>query len=432
MLTLSTILKVCSRHMSAPTKPKRLRKRFIPSDARQPLEVRVLLSAAVPYKIPLELVDVSKPGAAEVEHKLGIYVGIGGGEPKLYEFDTGGEGFWASYNPNLQGDQQWWGAYQVEGRRNLNISYSSGNSYLANMVSTSVQLYREADDGEGFVQVVGTTEDVDLGQIVRYLNPGKPRDVRMWNNALGAGDPPLGGVFYGDFGASLSPIGTNPGNTIYSILPQIPMPEGLVPGFLVHVGEPGGEAAPYLQLGLTEADLASSETTLRMNPYEGAYGTTFPITHLPTYSQRVTTANFTWTNPQTGHGQRFTDVGWTIDTGALPVNVWQGNQLRVHPAFLRRPSRVQGFHLGAFKDNLTFTVDAAAIGGPEHNLLLVIPRTGRTPGVNAVSATYHGRSNASLGRNYVNTGMLTFTKHDVFYNLERGTIHFRRPTEWRF
>lgn len=401
---------------------RRVPQRYIPEGADRHLEERALLSTAAPYKIDLQQVDFGSP-RSDV-HKLGIYVGLGGGAPKLYEFDTGGEGFWASYNPALTSDQ-WWGNAKVEGQSNLTISYSSGNTYVANQVQTSVQLYDASPSGTSGGEVVGTTQDVDLGQITSYSDPTHPAAVASWNAALADGAGPLEGGFYGDFGASLAPSGTDASNSLLSILPQIPMPPGLADGFYIHLGSGSSDDPSYLQLGLTPADIKTFHTQLEMTHTKAPEPGTFPVTGVPTYSQQVTHANFSWADPKTHKGQTFHDVGWTIDTGALPVNIWQGSGLRVNPSFLKRPKTSASVETGTFKKGLDFTVTASSGIAGKPDLTMKIDGTGGTPADNKVTAQYHKK--ASMGRDYVNTGMLTFKRYDVLYDLSDDIIGFRRP-----
>ena len=423
--TALRLLRVWRNLRPAHARAARGRRRFAPGGALRPLEERLCLSAAAPYKVPLELVNVAKPGSGAKEYKLGIYVGIGGGAPKLYEFDTGGKGFWASYASNPRGGQ-WWGAYRQTGVRNLNITYSSGNQFLATKVSGSVQLYREDSPGH-YSMVVETVGDVDMAQIVRYTDLRDAKKAARWNADLRKGAPPLERDFYGDFGASLEPIGATARGTIYSVLPQIPMPEGLTPGFIVHVGALGDGTQPYLQIGLTDQDLQAFDTTLPMNRDTQAGQTRYPVTGVPTYSEQVANADVSWRDPKTGLVQRYHDVGWTLDTGAPPVTVWQGSRISVHPSFLRKPSRSQGYAVGAFKNGLAFEVHAAPLNPSTPEVRLSIDPTGSSPGVDAVQTSYH--STGTMGQNYVNTGILTFTRYDVMFDLRDGLVGFRPADE---
>ena len=90
----------------------------------------------------------------------------------------------------------------------------------------------------------------------------------------------------------------------------IPVPEGLTPGFIIHVGALGPDAQPYLQIGLTPDDLAGFDTTLNMNRYTGDLVRTFPVTGYPTYSQRVTNAGFSWQSSRAGGRSSPSPCSW--------------------------------------------------------------------------------------------------------------------------
>jgi hypothetical protein len=415
----------------------RRRRAFVPSGGERPLEGRRMLSAS-PYLVPLQLVNVkatpagagatsaASKKAAKPEYKLGIYVGLGGdSSPRLYEFDTGGAGFWAASDKRSPEDLKWWGRHKVVGRKTLSISYSSGNKFTANKVKTSVDLYQKDADG-GFTKVVGTGQAVDMGQIVGYTNSKNKAAVKAWDRALKAGAPPLQRWFYGDFGVSLSPAGKDAKNSIMSIVPQIPIPAGLTIGFIIHVGDPAQAGnQPYVQVGLTTDDLKSFDTTLEMNPYTGTAPRFFPVTGVNAYSARVTTADFTWTDARTGKSQSYNDLGWTIDTGASKVTVWQGADVAVQRSFLHRPSTSNGLHVGPFKRGSTLRVRADSIKAGEAGVDLTIDNDSSKGVDDRLVANYHSKS--AMGQNYVNTGFYTFTQYDVMYNLQAGTISFRTP-----
>jgi len=396
-----------------------------------------MLSVA-PYYVPLQLVNVraqpgdagaspaASKGAARPENKLGIYVGLGGdSSPRLYEFDTGGAGFWAASDKRSPRDLKWWGAHRVVGRKTLSISYSSGIQYTANKVKTSVELYQKDADG-GFTKVVGTGQDVDMGQIVGYADAKNKAAVKAWDKALKAGAPPLQNWFYGDFGVSLSPAGTDAEDSIMSVLPQIPIPAGLTIGFIIHVGDPTQAwNQPSVQIGLTPEDLKSFDTTLKLNPYTGTAPRFFPVTGVDAYSARVTTADFTWTDRKTGKSQTYDDLGWTIDTGASSVTVWQGPDVAVRRSFLHKASPSNGLYVGRFKRDSTLRVRASSSRSDEPGVDLTV-RNGSSRRVDdRMAASYHAI--AAMGQNYVNTGFYTFTQYDVMYNLQEGTISFRTP-----
>lgn len=195
---------------------------LVPVDARGSSST-VQLGSAAPWSAMRS--GSGGSSSSKPEYKLGIYVGLGGNpNPMLYEFDTGGGGFWAAYTtqPILN---QWWGKTQVVGRKSLSITYSSGNRYVANKVATTVDLYQRDDSG-GFTKVVGTGQPVDMGRIVRFSNVRNAATIAAWNYDLKWGLPPLENNFYGDFGVSLSPEGTNGANSLSRSSRGSPCPPG--------------------------------------------------------------------------------------------------------------------------------------------------------------------------------------------------------------
>lgn len=127
--------------------------------------------------VPLYLVD------ADGTYKIGIEVSLDGGQTfQMYEFDTGGKGFWVA-------EDAAWGEV-TQGSGTLTTNYDSGMSYTAVPVTGSVSL--EAENGETLT-TTGTIAQIETAS-------GPYWDVE---NAE-TGGPPLYGAFYGDFGASLA------------------------------------------------------------------------------------------------------------------------------------------------------------------------------------------------------------------------------------
>lgn len=401
------------RNQPANRKSRRLRT-FCPRLGDILLEGRVVLSTT-PYKIPLELVNIRT--AANPEYKLGIYVGLGGGAPKLYEFDTGGKGFWAAYSPKV-GANQWWGKATVEETGTLSNSYASGNNYQANLVSTTVELYGADGHGPASSPVVQTGQ-VELAQIQKFYNSKNANAAKSWTSALKHDRAPLFGHFYGDFGASLAPVASSQGTSIFSILPQIPMPAGLDVGFIVHVGSLDGSTKPWLQVGIDPTDTASY-TQVPMNPYASA--TAFPVTGVPAYSEHVATATFELHDKKTGLKQTFSQIGWTIDTGAPTATIWQAPSKNDPNAVIVKKGFLKKEHPKQIRDHveLHITANNAIAGQPN---LATGFEVGKTPPKSKLGAGRHSTAGAT-GWNYVNTGLWTFTQFDVAFDLSRGTVGF--------
>lgn len=379
--------------------------------------------AVTPYKIPLELVNIKPAGQTPV-YKLGIYVGLGGGPPKLYEFDTGGEGFWAAYSKK-DCDCQWWGSFETKETGTMNITYSSGNVYKANIVSTTVTLYAPGTNGQAPSPVV-TSGKVDLAQITSFKNNRNSIAASEWNKALKDGEPPLFGNFYGDFGASLQPISSSKGSNIYSILPQIPMPDGLDVGFTVHVGAIDGSTQPYLQIGIDPSAQPTGTSQVKMNPFTSrttGQPVYFPVTGVSAYSEQVANATFELHDKKRGLKQTFSNIGWTIDTGAPSATIWQARSINnkigvnVRTRFFK-PDKTKS----EIRDNVDFKIMASTAGSGQGDFVAT-SLTGKPFPKIPLSAGRHSASSAP-GWNYVNTGLWTFTVYDISFNLSKGLVGF--------
>lgn len=91
--------------------------------------------------------------------------------------------------------------------------------------------------------------------------------------------------------------------------------------------------------------------------------------------------------------------------------------------FPHKPTRTSGFETGKFKKEVELAVHA---GGPVRDgagLQFTVNAPGSPPGGPTIDAGYHTTS--TMGQNYVDTGLYTFTQYDVMDNLEAGTISFR-------
>ncbi|UZR28938.1 hypothetical protein [Methylococcus mesophilus] len=397
--------------------------------------------SAAPCIVPLKLVNVNAGSGKSPEYKLGIHVGLGGGAPQLYEFDTGGPGFWAAYTPTPPKKKgQWWGNYETVQTDALSIAYTSGNEYTANLVDTVVALYKP--EGSGFAKQCESAAPVGVAQITAFADKKKPKKVKAWYKALATGKPPLFGHFYGDFGAALFPIMTADNAAgVYSVLPQVPE-AGLTNGFIVHVG-PLGKSKPTLQIGITEDDISDFTTwigsaELRMNlTCESAGGApenpsatcmpypNFPISNMPTYSEQIVNADLAWLvsnhdykSPQY-HTQSFQNIGLTLDTGAPATTIWQNDTLAIDPLFLRKP-KGSGPYTGNFKSGVQFKINTDNDAGFDFTF-----KTGQTITVNEVAANVRKSDGGPTWSGYMNTGLMFYTHYDVMFDLEHGVVGFR-------
>jgi hypothetical protein len=109
-----------------------------------------------PIVVPLHFTQISTG-----TYKLGIYVGIGNGAtPKLFEFNTGATGFYATYSPN-PGVSPWWGSRVTSSQTPVNISYASGLHYTGYLAAARVTLFASSNRSSALI----TTPTAKIGQM---------------------------------------------------------------------------------------------------------------------------------------------------------------------------------------------------------------------------------------------------------------------------
>lgn len=350
--------------------------------------------------IPLAFVNAGTDTSPT--YKLGIWVGLGGGAPKLYEFDTGGVGFFAAQNTTAS---SWWpaaGYTVVDPGQTFTATYSSGITYTAQLVTTQVAIYGSSNPASLVASV-----NTHVGQITdattRNGTPGKALDWPAYQ--ANPDNPPVWGNFYGDFGANLSPY-QNPGPpavTLNTILPQLP--GNLSSGFIVSTGG-YANPNPTLQLGLTAADRASFPIQLPL--LDPDPGQPFPNSGYPTYGFFQTWGYFSLAlNGATQNAS--TEV--ILDTGAPSMTIRTGSSLTVDGAFLTSNG-------SALKNGAAFSLTS----GP---WTLAFP-AGNQASLTEITAAPSVNAQNLYG--YINTGLNAFFAYDVMFDVERGVIGFRPAT----
>lgn len=352
--------------------------------------------AQQPITVPLALVDI-KADASSPDYKLGIWVGIGGGAPQLYEFDTGGKGFWASYEPTADlnpGVNQWWGTFD-DLHHDIHDTYSSGTTYHGKMVSTSVQIYAN-QYAPGSTPGTGNSPGALATQSSGSLDIAQIEDadgVEGWHSNVKAGKPALQNNFFGDFGVSLQ-AKTEGSKQVFSVLPQL-VPSGLTHGFIVSAGT-SGNTNPQVQLGLAANDLDSFPIRFDISDaLEGQYE------GINTFAASLFDAIVSWSS--TKGSQSFVSVPIVLDTGAPVTSVHELDGLiKVDPDFLDGKYFLEGAAFGAISGDWQF----------------LIPSTGDEINVNKVAV--HNDSGGT-----VNTGILAFNQSDILFDLDNKILAFR-------
>ena len=387
-----------------------------------------LATSSTSCTVPLVLKDIGKD-PSNPEYKLGIYVGLGGGTPMLYEFDTGGKGFWAAYTRNPPASQtQWWGNYFITQGVSLITQYTSGNQYTAKLANTTVGLY--SSNGQTFTQECASSLPIGVAQITKFIKKGDSAATQAWKTALAQGQPPLDQYFYGDFGAGLSPVfSTTQNAAIFSALPQLQASTSN--GFIVHVGALSS-ADPSLKIGINDEDRKYFSIVLPMNPYCNASSPSpctscqvyFPITGVCAYNEQIVNADIQWVlgnNIQ----QSFNNIGLTLDTGAPSATIWQNSQLFVKKRFLVDTYSQSGYWNGNFAPGTWVMMNASPPDSKNLNYMVV---AGDTKSVNKVAASSRSASNGPLApknSGYVNTGLMFFASYDVMFDLEYGVVRLK-------
>lgn len=208
--------------------------------------------------IPLHFMpDVNKKG--KVEAKYGIDVAIGNNASQVYEFDTGGNSFFAGYNPTF------WKDVPLSTDA-VTVTYTSGNTFNSVVADATVTI------GQG-AQSVSTAQPVQIGAILTGSNSKRSKDTFVFTNPEA---PPVDGNFFGDFGASFDVLKVR-GDGELMASPLLQLPGNLSNGFLVQLGPIG--TTPALTVGITDALRAQFPYAVPVAEAPG--DATYPVSGFP-------------------------------------------------------------------------------------------------------------------------------------------------------
>lgn len=358
--------------------------------------------------IPIYLIN-DKAGTGNVEYKIGIMLKLGDDEEnngyRMYEFDTGGTGFWAAHSINTNANI--WSNSAV-GTGPISITYASGNVLSGTAVTTRVTFEQGVTDtNSSYTAHVDTT----VARISSGTNPGKPTDnaINKWTSTVDQGNAPIENYFYGDFGMGL---GSGP-DGLLAIVPQLLGTQNT--GFIISIGTlPDAVAVAAssdpivqtgtLQIGLTSAQLQRSAWAQTINMQGGTNSPQYPNSGQNTYQEVLSSGTLTISGTS---GTNSYTTGIVYDTGAPSVVIHTGTS-----ATLTDEINIQ----------LTGTTGMILTGTTPDSLILDINPIGTTPGLNVVSGT----TTDAIGypQLYVNTGITAFFGRDVVYNLSDGYVGF--------
>ncbi|MBN8929273.1 MAG: Hint domain-containing protein [Rhodospirillales bacterium] len=351
-------------------------------------------------------------------YKIGIEASLDGGTTfHMFEFDTGGTGFWSSYDP------AWWGTPATGGTITASATYTSGWTYDATVVGESVSFQAALPDGSPITLNVGTANVAAILTAEKINNGTTEVPNATWQNDVTTGVAPLEDWFWGDFGMGLGvgQTGTSAAQDLFAIIPQLP--GSLSNGFIIDVGPyPSGTAVASsqgyvqtgsLQVGLTQQDIDSFPIQIHM---AGTNTTlTFPNSGQPTYSEVLadgtlsivdggTTITSGGSTVITGGTTFVTATGVVFDTGAPTTVVHTGTAITLADL----GGLTQGGTFSLYQNGTTFLSFTI---GDESGLNQV------TIGTTSAIATL-----APGG--YVNTGLEPFFQGRVMYDVRDGILGF--------
>lgn len=339
--------------------------------------------------------------------KLGIYASIGGSTtPQIFEFDTGGAGFYAAYASSDTSKSPWWGTGFAATGNSVTNTYDSGIRYEGTAVTAPVSIY---SDHHSVAPLVTTSAALSVGQMTSITNTNG--GAALWRpDGNDGGQPPIDGAFYGDFGMSLAYADSG----IVNLVAQLSFTNGIIPGFRVRAYG----ASPHLQIGLTAADTSSSSAFyFGMNTNTNApVGATFTNSGSPFYSEQVFNANMTISNATTN----FTaNLGITTDTGAS-TTIHNGNL-----------GGIPGDLYVTNDDGKVYLVPGADLGLSGLTVSGTNAEFYQFVTTNKQVTIQDGKTNNTTF--YLNSGIALFQQYDVIYNLQDGQIGFEavpEPSTW--
>ncbi len=345
------------------------------------------------------------PFAYSNYYKYGIYASVAGStNPALFEFDTGGSGFY----PVAGGtNTSFWGTNYTPSAQTFTNTYDSGNVYTGTSVTTSVAIYSAKHDGnaEDSAAIV-TANNILVGQTTSITN------IYGKDNNWPSDSAPVDKHFYGDFGLALK---SSP-NGIMNVFAQLDYGPEIIPGFVVKLGT-YGSSDPKVQVGLTHEDHAKYNIKIQMAGIDTT--NTFPNSDLPTYSEQIITAQMTLTNGSMVYSGT---IGVTLDTGATPkIHDLEGDVTTL-PSFFVTNYTTNG---SVVTTNIS-VMDGASLG-------LLATETNGVTTLNIFDMLVDSTTNSvavQITTNfYVNMGASLFYQYDVMYDFQNGVLGLRSVPE---
>jgi len=365
-----------------------------------------------PVVVRLAPQALSTNGGGYVTYKYGIYAAMGGSTtPQLYEFDTGGNGFYAVIGGGTNSlPTPAWGPNVSTPQAATAITYSSGNVYSGNSVYSQVAIYSAINSPGGTTNAatasIFSKTNTLIGQVDSITNSRGNAGAGSWPNDT---TPPVDGHFYGDFGMALK-FSTNgaPASSatgIMSIVGQLDYATNVIPGFILNLVSPGSTDAS-VQFGLDQNYLTNYPIRIAIAGRDT--NQTFPGTTVPTYSGAVISNNVVLNNGTDGTATNSIPV--VLDTGATPELFFDSGATNSFENF----TRTNGNGDIIITDNTALSIFAQDTNG------VVLELFNATTGVSDFNVGVNYGTNFSL-----NIGQELFYRYEIAYDLQDGILALR-------
>ena len=336
-----------------------------------------------PIQVPLHWRHIN--GDTSGLRKLGIYAALGGSStPQLFEFDTGGDGFYAAYASGSA--SPWWGNDWTATSGTFSQTYDSGHVYTGTAATTTVRLFATATASTPLF----TASSAIVGQTTSIVDTKPTPAVQLWPLPSGTSPPPIEQVFYGDFG--MAPKKGQAG--IDSLAGQLLYGPGVTAGFRVHASD----ESPWVQFGLSAADTALVATSFALNVASG----TSPA-GVPYYGNLVVTGSLSVTD---GSREFQQPTGFIFDTGAS-TTIHSGTDV-AFPLDLTKDG--EGTRV---KDGASVVVSGSSLLSPGTWPVFMDLTASST---DEVAVQYKNEPY------YLNTGIAPFTQYDMIYDLSGAML----------
>jgi len=362
------------------------------------LPFRLSAQDALDHIVKIDLLPITEKDTT----KYGIYATLGGSTtPALYEFDTGGSGFYTAYGT---GATSWGTNFTPTGTNTSNL-YESGDLYQGSSATTSFALYSAHSDGTAYsIPALQTATNIVVVQATSITNIYS-KGVTQW--PMGPDQTaPVEKDFWGDFGLNL----TSGTNGVLNPLLQIPVTNGIRSGFILRLT--GTDRS--LQVGIKDDDLSKFPIQIQMAGQNT--NVLFPHTGDPTYASQIINGILNLSDSASGPSS--TNMPVTLDSGAHPTMRIATNGF-VAP--LTNYITSDGTNL-VFDDNVDIVVSATQIDGSNVTLYQLLTDTN-------TDTTLPIETNSPMQINYLNLGSAVYEQYDVMYDAQDGILGLRAVPE---